>query len=285
MTAHDYHLLAPNTGYCHFGWFNDRVLRLKRVPSIFNLLTWKWDSRGILYSIAKQLQWIYSYKVKKVDQAFDILIAPSHFMASVLRRKFTGIPVKMLRNPMLVAQNHQGKNKSDNVVRIVFVGRLSPEKGLCGFLKALSKVEIEYVFTIIGEGEEQGHLRRLVDCLRVQEKVVFKGFMLRSEVMPELRKNDIMVLPSVWYENAPLSLIEGCISGLKIMTMNYGGMKEFAELCGNSFLFDEDFRHLEKGLYKLQNQAFKQCEGLLEIFSPKKYCDKLVELYELPVSI
>ena len=56
--------------------------------------------------------------------------------------------------------------------------------------------------------------------------------------MSRLPLYDAFVLPSCCYENAPLSIIEAVASGLYILTMNYGGMKELAQIVGNYYFIN-----------------------------------------------
>ncbi len=286
MTAHDYHLLAPNSGYTCFSWLGNSLCRLEKLPTGWIACFRKWDRRGLGYSVAKLLQWLFAYKIKKLDRVIDILVAPSAFLAQILTGKFPKKQVVVVRNPLpglrpvCTEPPAVVTRRSPGPLLLVFCGRLSAEKGLLPLLEALADISFDYRLTIIGDGDERSQLEAAVVKFSLQKKVFLLGRLEHSAAMAQMKKNEVLLLPSLWYENAPLSLVEGALQGLKLLTMNYGGMKELAELCGNYFLLDDLLENLEAGLNYLQTQKFVVNESLHEVFAEKKYKQALVPLYE-----
>ncbi len=283
MTTHDYHVLAPNSGFTYFSWYKNKLIKIKNNPTLFDIFTKKWDYRGIHYSIVKQLQWLYGYKIKKLDNVIDEFISPSEFLASFLKQKYNQ-KVHLVRNPLPDIPNKELSKKQfdQNFIALIFVGRVSEEKGLDNFLLKLSKVnKVKYIFTIVGDGDQLNYLKTLTKNLNIEEYIVFKGRLTHHETLKEMKTQDVLILPSSWYENAPLSLVEGAMNGLKILTMNYGGMKEIAEICGNYYLLNEDMSNLEKGLLSLKDNQFTDYSNKINsIFLANNYIDRLKKIYE-----
>lgn len=72
----------------------------------------------------------------------------------------------------------------------------------------------------------QIEVEQLVNDLN--EKVIFTGFVNYNEIYKFYSIADIAVLPSVWNDPAPLTIIESLVSGLPIITTNSGGIPEYA---------------------------------------------------------
>lgn len=284
MTTHDFHILAPNSGFTSFSWYGNKINKLKKNPTLFDVLIQKWDHRGIHYSITKQLQWIYAYKIKKLDTVIDTFISPSNFVANFLKQKYPKKHIFVIRNPLpdsFSTLHYQTTSHSDHL-NLIYVGRISSEKGLNLFLTQLKKIKkIKYTFTVVGDGEQLIHLKQLLKNSNIQNNIIFKGRLAHRETLKEMSNKDILVLPSILYENAPLSLVEGALNGLKILTMNYGGMKEIAEICGNYYLLNENIDNLEKGLLYLKDHNFTDYTNKINsIFLAKNYTDRMKEIYE-----
>jgi len=83
---------------------------------------------------------------------------------------------------------------------ILFVGRLAPEKGITVLLEALPQVREDVRLVIVGDGQERGDLERLVERLRVTERVQFRGWLPPSQVSQRYVESTLVVVPSLWPE-------------------------------------------------------------------------------------
>ena len=63
----------------------------------------------------------------------------------------------------------------------------------------------------------------------VKEHVIFTGYVDHEEIYKLYKLADIAVLPSIWNDPAPLTIIEALVSGLPIITTNSGGIPEYAK--------------------------------------------------------
>ncbi|EPK2386674.1 glycosyltransferase, partial [Klebsiella pneumoniae] len=90
---------------------------------------------------------------------------------------------------------------------------------------------------------------------------------------------DIFVLPSLWYENAPLSIVEAGIAGLPVLVPNSGGLLEMAKLTKYFFPYEYNEENynviIEKAfLFKGKNEIIDK-----HIFSEENYMQKIYQLY------
>ena len=292
FTAHDYHLLCPFSSFMFYSFFKNTVNYLTSPPNIFKSVFYKWDSRGFPYSLIKKIQWINAYVINDYHKEIDHIVTPSFFLADFFKHKFTDIPISVVRNPFV---NKNLLNVSvcniikSNTLKLVYVGRLSPEKGLIEFIQNLKLIDsINYTFKIIGDGQLKRSILRVIDDYNLGDKVIVLGEMRHQEVLNELSVNDALVLPSLCYENAPLSLVEGAFMNLRLITANYGGMKEIAELCGGEYLMDpSNFASVREAVVTCYNDIIsgvpminRDLKMLNNLFSEENYLNSLFDVYE-----
>jgi glycosyltransferase involved in cell wall biosynthesis len=97
----------------------------------------------------------------------------------------------------------------------VFVGRLIPVKSVDTFLKAAKKTLTKHPdtkFKIVGQGQEELRLKRLVDELGIAHAVEFMGFLNHKDALKVMRQSTSLVLPS-YQEGFGLCVAECCASG------------------------------------------------------------------------
>jgi glycosyltransferase involved in cell wall biosynthesis len=68
-------------------------------------------------------------------------------------------------------------------------------------------------------------------------QVRFHGRYSNQDIGRKLRQIDVVVVPSMWYENSPLTIQEAFLAGVPVITANRGGMKEWVDK-GGGLLFD-----------------------------------------------
>ena len=150
----------------------------------------------------------------------DKFIVPSHFYIEKFREwgwdedRFVYIP-NFVDSEAIRPEYHPGE-------RFVFFGRLSPEKGVSTFIKAVAKAGVRA--QIIGTGPEESNLRDLAKSERAD--VDFCGFRTGDNLFGLLRAARAIVLPSEWYENAPISVLEAFAAGKPVIGADIGGIPE-----------------------------------------------------------
>jgi glycosyltransferase involved in cell wall biosynthesis len=280
--AHDYHLICPNRGYSYFK--NGQTINFQKPPGLWSILTKKLDYRGSSYSILKKSQWIPAYKIRKRQNVFDLVLTPSHFLAHQILLLYPKLNVKQIYNACdaLGSTQSEKKKSEGKTIRLVYFGRLAQEKGLVNFIKGLKSAAIEYSFTMIGAGEEETTILNLIEQNKLQDKIFLKPQMSHEDLFEDLRNYDVFVLPSLWYENAPLSIIEAASIGLGLFLCGHGGVLEMGEICNAKHFFNPfdqaDIRVKLETLYAdfLSGCLPKSDKARLQaLFSKKTYIENL----------
>ena len=113
--------------------------------------------------------------------------------------------------------------KTNTLVKILSVGRLSTQKNYSVAVRAISLLETEVAYTILGEGDDRAELEELARSLGVTDKVSFVGH--KSDIKPFLEHADILLIPSLW-EGFGLAAVEGMNAGLPIIASDVPGLRE-----------------------------------------------------------
>jgi glycosyltransferase involved in cell wall biosynthesis len=272
-TAHDYHFLYPNSSLLKY---TSRGLEIVTSFSLASIIFDRVDHRGFLYSLLKKLQWIIAHKVLDVKGQIDVFISPSEFLKRLYEKEL-GVKVMVIRNPVDLPSINSSKPILNSDLKLVYFGRIAQEKGLIQFLERLKSESWPYRFDIYGTGDLEDDLKKHISISNLEEKVFYKGFVKHSDLMKILPSYDALVIPSLWFENAPMSIVEGAAQGLCILGSDLGGIKELAKICGNYVLFDVNNK--EPILENLKNLKLVERSNRLDVFSKKNYLDEVLNAY------
>ncbi|OUL07523.1 spore coat protein [Sedimentibacter sp. SX930] len=124
--------------------------------------------------------------------------------------------------------------ENDKVV--LFTGRLSPEKGIQELLLAFKQIsDLDAKLVIAGgylsgaEDVKSDYEKKLLELASsMMDRIIFTGFIGYDEMPSVYLMADIVVVPSIWNDPAPLTVIETISSGIPLITTNSGGITEYA---------------------------------------------------------
>lgn len=146
---------------------------------------------------------VASEKLQRIDNGIDI-------------EKFSGRPRPAWGN---------GQER-DRAIRIGFVGRLAPEKGLTYILRAAKEIVGEFPlaeFHLVGDGPDRQALESLTDALHIRDKVSFHEYC--TEMPAVYSEMDLFVLPST-SEGMPLALLEAMAAGKPVVVSRVGAIPQ-----------------------------------------------------------
>ena len=118
---------------------------------------------------------------------------------------------------------------ADGPVRILFLGRLGPAKGIGDLLDSFEIIRHrnDWQATLAGDGAVV-ETRIVVERLGLAERVKVPGWLEDDGVAAELQSADILVLPS-WIENLPMCVVEAFAHGLAVVCTPVGALPEIVE--------------------------------------------------------
>jgi colanic acid/amylovoran biosynthesis glycosyltransferase len=124
-------------------------------------------------------------------------------------------------------------------MRIINVGRLSPEKGQAGLLEAFATLASSYPgleLTLVGDGPESDQLRATAEKLGVSDRVSFAGRLGEQASLEEIAKADILVVAS-FIEGLPIVLMEAMAIGTAVVASRVAGIPELIDDGKSGLLF------------------------------------------------
>jgi len=131
----------------------------------------------------------------------------------------------------LPLEKYQYRPPRLTIERLFCAARLSPEKGLTFAIEALRLLVDrghDLQLRLAGDGPSKTHLQQFVAALGLTDRVKFIGFLTEAEVIEELQKADLFVLPS-FVEGLPVSAMEALAIGVPVIATNIAGTSELIE--------------------------------------------------------
>lgn len=161
--------------------------------------------------------------LKSYAKNVDRFIAPSRFYyRKVIEWGLDPAQVTYIPNTVNV---NRFQPRAEAGSRYLYAGRLSEEKGIKTLIAAARTSGVG--ITIAGTGPEEDALIRYAN--QVAADVEFTGF-LRSEKLHKLMQQArALIVPSEWYENAPISILEAYALGIPVIGASIGGIPEMIE--------------------------------------------------------
>jgi len=132
----------------------------------------------------------------------------------------------------------KNRNKK-NITNILYVGRLSYNKGVQYLIDAVAKIRkmnIEVKCNIVGGGWYEEELKKIVEKHKLNKHINFIGSVQGVEVSKYYSEADMVVVPSIWYEAAGLVVPEARNSGKPVIVFDSGGLPEWGKMMNNIYV-------------------------------------------------
>ena len=155
-----------------------------------------------------------------LERGIRVFVAPSRFLAGKIAAMGFGAPTRVIPNGLDVSEILPATSAGEG---FLYAGRLSREKGVGTLLEAVRRAG-DIRLTVAGDGPDADRLRR--SAADAGGRVRFVGALPRTEVLALARGSRAVVMPSEWYENAPMAALEALASGVPVIASAIGGLPE-----------------------------------------------------------
>lgn len=163
---------------------------------------------------------------EKLFNRYNLVMSPSGYVAKEIIKNW-GVDkyrVKVVYNGVYTVEIKPDPDPREDHINILYLGRLSAEKGLIYLIEALNKLDPKtYHCYLVGDGPDREEIASLVDKFKLTPNISFEGF--HANTSPFLNKADVLVLPSL-YENFPLVILEAMSCGIPTVASRVGGIPE-----------------------------------------------------------
>ncbi|MBI1890582.1 MAG: glycosyltransferase family 4 protein [Burkholderiales bacterium] len=278
MTLHDLKLACP----AYKMLTHDGICERCKSGSIHHLLMQRCIKNSFTLSAVVMMETSVHRLLGCYSKGIDRFVVPSRFYLDKMvdwgwqRERFTHIP-NFVDTEHLQPHGEPGE-------AFVFMGRLGPEKGLATLIRAVAKAGVKA--RIVGTGPEEEKLRVLAQ--KANADVEFLGYRSGENLFDTIRSARALVLPSEWYENAPMSVMEAYALERPVIGANIGGIPELVRAGETGALF-ESGNH-EELAERLSDFAAKSASDIARMgkagrawmereFTADQYRRRLLDLY------
>ncbi len=257
LTLHDYWFLCPTV---HFFRRYNKTICAQPEPRICHKC-WSYKRAGSLNckwnhlagEIAKHLfRWVTrpsefeerNRRLLNLLNSVDRIIAPSQFLRNLYVR-FGVNPNKMITLYHGYEDSWFSRRETirppmrprENGITFGYIGRIVPIKGLHVLLEAFLRIPEENTELLIygPYNPRSDYFRSLVKMVEGRSNIHFMG--KTTDAYSVYTSIDVLVFPSIWFENCPLVLLERRLAGKPVIASNLGAIPEFVKNGVDGFLF------------------------------------------------
>lgn len=270
QTLHNYRLGCSNGILFKDGEICKKCIEKSLIHSIIN----KCYRNSFLATLPVTLMLKFHRMIGTFNNKVDKYIVLTSFAAEVTSE--IGIKKeKITVKSNFIERNITQKEVTDLHLRkeqLIFVGRISQEKGLENLLKALSesKETSQIKLLIVGDGPQKKNLMEKYEHLNLD----WVGRKNKEEVLKLVGESKFLIMPSVWYETFGMVLIEAFSVGTPVIAPTHGGFRSIVDNEIDGFLFDiEKEDNLNKSILTSMNLKDYEWEKMSKN-SFRKYKDK-----------
>ena len=277
QTLHEYKLVCPVYTLERNGEVCEKCLS----SSKFNCVKYRCKDKSVIKSIARYLEFSISRLLGDID-LIDKFISVSEFH----RRKMIegGVPeekIVTIHNFVDTDQTSPAYHCGDYAL---YFGRVESLKGIKTLIDAAQIANVKLF--IVGTGNDLDYFKCYAEKQKVNN-VKFLGFKAGDELRYLIANCRFVVIPSEWYENCPMSVLEAKAYGKPVIGSDMGGIPELINHEKDGFIFKAkdvialsdimSFLFKEKDITEFSINSRLDAEVR---FSKKMHYDKLINVYK-----
>lgn len=262
MSVHDYSLICPNYKLFSHGHI-DEGCKKNYFHDAFN----RSIKNSFLGSVTCAFELWFHHKVLRIyEKSISAYLCPSEFVKNkLIEFGFPKEKVLLLRYFLETPQSAMDSSDSFHQITryILAYGRLSEEKGFELLIHAMKNLKEDVTLKIAGSGPDEERLKKITKELQLENRVEFLGWKTGDEFC-ELRKNAAcIVVPSIWHDPSPFSVLESLCFGKLVIGFRVGGITEMLEKVDPNLLIEKiDVYALHNKISEVLNYPQKYVSNL-----------------------
>lgn len=280
QTLHDYELICPNYRLFVKGSVCERCKKHKYFNAVKNKCLKNSTAASLAVAAELAIHKVFGFYRYGVDK----FITPSMF----LKKKLVAWGQdenKIINLPNFINLDlYEPSYKSDDY--ILYSGRLAEEKGIMDLVQAMKEIP-QIKLKIVGDGAMIQEIRKHISKNEIRN-IELLGYKKFDELMDIISKAKFVILPSIWYENYSITLLEAAAMGKPAIASNLGGNSEIVKEGFTGLLFEagniDQLREKIKFLYgrgDLIVEMGKNARDRVEMEnSAGQHYEKIMKVYE-----
>lgn len=275
LTAHDYKISCPSYAMLRDGKVCDACI----TGSVFNAFKYRCYEGSAGKSLLLSLEATWQF-IAKNYQAIDVIISPSEFLRGVIKHTLPHSRIDVIVNGI---DDSQSLDNIEDQGYLLFVGRISREKGIETLARAHELMRNKIPLKIVGHGPLYN------DLIKQFPNAEFLGYVQQGEGLDKLIKHArAIVVPSECNENCSMSVLEAMSFARPIVGSRIGGIPEQIREGVDGALFEpgnaqalaDILDDLAVNPEKAQHMGLNAHERLREKYAMSNHMQKLLNLYQ-----
>ncbi len=284
QTLHDYKLVCPNTNFVT----NNQVCERCKGNRFYNVMKHKCKRGSFPASVLAGIE-MYAHKMTGIyEKNMDAFVSPSLFLKNKLQEH--GIQNRIERIPnFLHVDTYEPNFDSENY--FVFFGRIVETKGVRTLIHAMRNIKGADLY-VAGTGDLLPELEAY-KAKHELNNVHFLGYLGQDKLMPLLKNARFVVVPSEWYENYSMAILESMASGTPVVGAKIGGIPELVIEgetgllfeSGNSDELSDKINQLIGNPALARQLAIGSRQFVEETNNPQRFYEATMNLYQDYISL
>ncbi|MDU1055303.1 glycosyltransferase [Clostridium baratii] len=250
---------------------NKKKLNLNKENKIIN------ENKVSKYEIEKYNK-LRKYYIDILNN-IDYIHFNSYISKSVYERfgEFNGDVIEITHSN--IRDNRKIKNFDNEELKILFLGSVEKYKGLPMLIESLKEIKGKFTLDVYGNKSK-------IDTSELNNRIKFNGKYNNNNLKDIIKKYDLLVVPSIWYETFGFILLEGLSNAIPIITSNTVGSSYLIHndktgyvINPNKNEFVKKINYLIKNKNKLKEFNKNICEEKF-YFSMEQHSEKILKLYK-----
>ncbi|MDR3514554.1 MAG: glycosyltransferase [Azospirillaceae bacterium] len=212
VTLHNYRLICPSAQLLRQDRPCEECLGASRMPAVWHGC---YHGSRIGTALVATMGWYCKRLLHRYSSRVTLIALTEFAKSRFVADGFTPDNIVVRGNSIA----DPGPGATVREPRIVYAGRLSPEKGVNTLLRATQDLDI--AVEIIGDGPDGPRLRAMAAA-----NAVFRGQLPPAQVIERLKSATALVVPSRWYEGFPMVVLEAMATGTPVLASRLGSLAE-----------------------------------------------------------
>lgn len=224
------------------------------------------------------------------NAVYRAAVAPTKFLGGAYKANGIRVPLHNIQFGVDIDRSPKPDRAAGHIPVIGFIGQIAPHKGTDLLIEAFRRLpKNTAALRIYGPADQDPTYMKKLEELARGFDVQFMGTFAKEKMAEILREMDLLVIPSRWYENSPLVLLNALATHTPVLVTDVAGMTEFLEPGVNGYAFElGNADHLYRKLHQLvqsKEQLYALAKTTRYDRTPSVMADETMAIYATEPSL
>lgn len=234
---------------------------------------------GLLEDLAQRpdtLRYLYS--------AYREIVAATRFLREAYERNGFTMPMRCIHFGVDIDRREKPRRGAGHRPVIGYIGQIARHKGVDVLVDAFGRLPANSAeLRIYGASEQEPHYVAQLRASIGGAAVSFRGSFAKERMREVMDGIDLLVIPSRWYENSPLVLLNALATHTPVVVSDVEGMTEFVEPGRNGYAFErgsvDDLDRVLRGLVRDREALERLSRSTLYERTPRVMAEETLAIY------